>query len=693
MSKLLCTVSFATLCLSAAFSAYADDSGAPLSDASVYGQSDFERFAPSSALDMVRNIPGFSILRADDKRGLGQADGNVLINGRRVSTKSTSIYSVLDQISASNVTKITVQDASHFDIPGLTGEIANIETEVTGFSGQWSWNPVFRQHRSAWLPNGDLSISGQKGPFDFTVTLENEIRRNQARGPEFIRDADGSLKESRNESFHFNRDTPSISTRIGYNGANGSVGNFNFNFEAPDWDFTEWSDRTGENGDTGFRVFEEGAQEWEAEINADYEFDLGPGRLKLIGLYGEENDPYFNRVHFAQNGELFSGAQTYTNDETEKETIIRSEYSWTTNENQDWQISAEGALNSLDSSSRVTSQNIEEQFDFDNISKATFPDTVHIASGKVEEKRGEINFTHGRPLSSKLALQASLGVEYSEIALSGFIQQKRDFVRPKGFVNLSYALSPDLNISTRLSREAGQLDFGDFIASTDIAEGNDNANNSDLVPEQTWRLETEIAKQHGAWGSATLTLAAEEIEDIIEQVPLSATDEAPGNLDTPATRIEAIWNGTFNFDPLGIEGLKIDYTLEAFESNLKDPLTGEDRRIGDDTMTYIELDLRYDIPNTNWALSAYMETARTALAPRLDRNLRVYRDDPFIGATIEHKDFFGMKAEMSVRNLGNQDESVFKERYIDRRDSPVFETEYRTRKYDTYVQFTFSGDF
>ena len=69
----------------------------------VYVPADFARFAPRNALDMLNNVPGFSIDGGDtERRGLGQATGNVLINGQRYSGKSTNVLTELQRISAAN---------------------------------------------------------------------------------------------------------------------------------------------------------------------------------------------------------------------------------------------------------------------------------------------------------------------------------------------------------------------------------------------------------------------------------------------------------------------------------------------------------------------------------------------------------------------------------------------------------------
>ncbi len=683
MSSFKYIAGLAALCLTTPHT-FAQNTPAQQTSSSIYKLSDFIQFAPRTAKDLISNVPGFNIVEADQKRGLGQAGGNVLINGKRISTKSSSLQDILDQIPASNVIQIIVDDASYFNIPGLSGIIANIETQSTGFKTQWEWNPVFRNHRSASLSAAKMTMTGQKGPFDFNLSLENAASRNNSRGPEELRDNNGVLFERRDEYFHYDEDAPSISTFIGYESPTGNLGSLYINYEKEDWAFTEWSKRIPINDTAYLHIFTESEQETIAEINADYEFEIAGGRLKLIGLHGIEESPYFNQIHTALNDTDFENGRAYTNTDTETESILRSEYSWSVDGNKDWQISAETAFNTLESNSLEYSQAVDSP-KFEALENtATFDE--------VKEQRAELNITYGSPISSKINLQSSLGGEYSQITQTGTGESERSFFRPKGFLNLSYVPKDDLTFTTRLERQVGQLNFGDFIASRDIAEGNDNATNTDIVPEQSWKLMLEMTKQHGPYGSVTLVVSGEQVEDIVEQIPLDAFSEAPGNLDS-AQRFEAEISGTFKFEPLGINGLKLDYQAAAYDSNLKDPLTNNDRRIGGQTMSDVEFDLRYDIPNTDWAIYGNYHRVRSTFDPRLNLNVREYNDIPFTKIILEHKDIFGMQAALGVRNLGNQEESLFKEIYVDRRDGPVKRTEYRTRRYEPYVTFSLRGEF
>ena len=96
-----------------------------------YTPADFVRFAPKTALDMLGQVPGFSIRGEDTgSRGLGQASGNVLLNGERISGKSTDPVTALQAIPAANVKRIDIVDAAEVDVPGLTGQVANVIYEA-----------------------------------------------------------------------------------------------------------------------------------------------------------------------------------------------------------------------------------------------------------------------------------------------------------------------------------------------------------------------------------------------------------------------------------------------------------------------------------------------------------------------------------------------------------------------------------
>ena len=97
-------------------------------------------------------------------RGLGQATGNVLFNGERPSNKADDMYTQLSRIPAENVERIEIVDGATLDIPGLSGQVANIVYRADSFSGQFSWKPQFRAHYTDPLfTRGDVSVRGRAG--------------------------------------------------------------------------------------------------------------------------------------------------------------------------------------------------------------------------------------------------------------------------------------------------------------------------------------------------------------------------------------------------------------------------------------------------------------------------------------------------------------------------------------------------
>ena len=136
----------------------------PGEDTRIFTIADFEQFAPRTALDMVSQIPGFSAFLAaiPSQRGFGQAQENVLINGQRISSKSTSASDALARIPAENVeTHRDSSEGANLDIPGLSGQVANVDRQ-----GQWNHrhldlSPALSGKPAAGLSNG-VKYHGQR---------------------------------------------------------------------------------------------------------------------------------------------------------------------------------------------------------------------------------------------------------------------------------------------------------------------------------------------------------------------------------------------------------------------------------------------------------------------------------------------------------------------------------------------------
>ncbi len=652
----------------------------------IYDAAQFTRFAPRTALDMVRQVPGFTIDSGDSsRRGLGQADENVLINGQRVSGKDNDARTALGRISADNVLRIEIVDGATLSISGLSGQVLNLVTRQDadqGISGQFKWRPVWRDSGNNWF-DSEASISGKIGKGNFNLAFENDAFRPGAEGPEDVTDRLGNLIFQRFEEARVEGDRPTLSFHFDRTSEAGSI--FNFDVKGQIFRYRERVDtRRVQIGQSDiFELFQGGEDEWNAEVSADYEFALGGGRLKLIGLQRFENSEFEN--FFGQtftDGTLPNGSR-FDRTGFEGESILRAEYNWKTKGGTDWGISAEGAYNFLDNEGALFSLDAMGNFQ---------PIPIANANSKVEEYRGEVIGTYGRQLSSNLTLQAAVGGEYSRISQTGARGLTRSFVRPKGSLSFAWKPYPDLDFSLKIAREVGQLNFFDFIASADVVNNADNAGNPNLVPPQKWLVELEAQKQLGNWGSTTITFTAEKFSDIVDSIPITATTEARGNLDS-AERYGVALVATLLLDPIGWKGAKIDIEADARTSSLRDPLIGNFRPISNQRKYRYEASLRHDVPGSDWAWGAGAEEWRPTVDFRLDQQTLFQNQGPYVWAFIEHKDVAGLTVNFNLGNLLGRGERFTRTAFVDRRDGPIDFVEDRVREFGLIYRLTISGSF
>lgn len=666
----------------------AQDAPAPVADApassntedgrQIYEAAFFARFAPKTALDMVKQVPGFSIETADERRGLGQATQNVLINGKRISGKSNDAESALSRINATDVTRIELLDGATLDIPGLSGHVANVATSVKGVTGNFRYNPQFRARRTKpRLLNGEVSVSGSTGRLGYTLSLSDEQRRNGNAGIETVTDGRGIVTDLRPEVLFVNEGSPKVAATLKYEAPSGDIGNLNVQVQQFHSLVAEDSIRIDRRRD-----YRETEREWNYEIGGDYEFGLGGGRLKLIGLRRFEHSPFRTRVVFDfYDGRPDSG-DLFLRTADEGESIARAEYRWKGG-SADWQISAEGALNALDNRSSLAQLDAAGVFQ---------PVPLPGGNAMVKEKRGEVILSYGRPLSPSLTMQSSVGAEYSNIVQQGAGGLNRTFYRPKGFVSFAWKASPVLDISAKIEREVGQLNFFDFVASVNLAGGNANSGNPDLRPPQSWNIELEANRNLGAWGSVKTRLFAKFLSDAVAQIPIGATGEAPGNIDS-ARLIGLNWTSTFNFDPIGWKGAKVDMTAILRKSRLRDPLTNEIRQLSEDTRAELNINFRHDVPRSDWAWGVDYSRFVQAAGFRLDQRSQFIMKPGDLGVFVEHKDVFGLKVRGGIFNLLGTNERFFRTVYAGRRTDPIAFTEDRSRYYGPVFDFQISGSF
>lgn len=658
--------------------------GVPEGRGRVFEPAYFEQYAPRNALDMVSRIPGFTISGGNNDRGLGQASENVLVNGDRLSSKSDSARDQLSRIPAGDVVRIEIVDGTTLDIPGLTGQVANIVVESTGASGQFTWRTGFRPHNTqAQLYGGEISFTGSSGALDYTVSLNNENDRFGADGPVLITDASGALIERQETKFSGKFDNPTLSTNFTYTFAPNVVANLNAKY-GEDF-FSRNEPETGFRPDGRTRIREALTDEDgpEYELGADIEFPLGPGALKLIGLERYERDNYASFVidRFDEPRDPSGFRFLQTNGEGER--IGRFEYGWKMWQ-ADWQVSGEAAFNRLDRVSGLFEFTPDGRF-----VELDFP----AGTGGVTEDRYEGTLSFSKQLADNLALQTIVGTEFSKIEQTGIAANSRSFLRPKGSASLAWKVADDLDISVELRRRVGQLSFGDFLASVSLGNDNQNGGNNALVPDQSWNIDTEINKTLGPWGSIKLELRQAWFEDFIDYFPLDDGGEARGNIGS-AQRTHLELSGTLKFDPIGWTGAELEFSGIKRWMSVEDPFTGETRPFSNDLIDRIEADLRHDIPGSDWAYGSSLFSFNPAPYSRRNEVGRDWEGPTFFDIFIEHKDVFGMTANVQAANvLGARNKFTRTVFDGDRPEALILFNEVRDRRIGPIFRFSLSGNF
>jgi hypothetical protein len=651
----------------------------------MYTPQDFARFAPKTAYDMLSQVPGFTIRGADSDRGLGQASENVLINGQRIANKSGGAIDQLQRTPANQVARIEIVDAASLGIAGLVGQVANIVlAETKTGSGQFQWQPQFRPHFARpQLYRGSVSYSSKIGPVDYTLSVRDQGGYGASGGPIVITDATGKVIETRDEINHSESDTVTFQGQFVIHGPGTSEGNLSLGY-SPYWGpFHDVDVRTRIGGDTLTRITDFKNEGWLYDISGDYSFALGSGRLKLLGLHHFDHEPFDTvQVTSFASGAPDQGIEFRRNSHI-METVFRGEYSVKAGAN-DFQLSLERAFNSLNQHGSLLQLNGAGQF-----VEVPFPE----GSGHVREVRYEGIATWSRPLAKNVSLQLALGAEQSQLARVDGDVPPREFFRPKGSLTLGWLPNPLWDLSLKLRRRVGQISFYDFLAQPNLQQERENTGNPDLVPPQSWEGELEVSRNLGAWGKTRVRLYGHLIEDIVDIIPIGTDGEAVGNLPS-AHRYGVEWVSTFNLDPAGIKGAKINLTIGFEHTDVRDPLSGETRQISGNHNRWVNFAFRHDIPQSDFAYGVFANHDYFARNYYLSEVNRGWEGPVFAGVYVEDKNVFGLTVRAQAGNLLNARHRFERTVYDGRRlRDPVLYNQSTDQLIGPIFQFLVKGTF
>jgi len=590
----------------------------------------------------------------DDSRGFGQASLNILINGRRPSSKSSSARDILGRIPASNITRIDIVDGSTLDVAGLSGQVANIIAKTGALSGSWNYAARFEKGSQPQLGDGGVSFSAKRGRLEAVGSVNFGHFSFTEDGDETFFNGAGNVTQDRIEKLGFNTQRPSADLNLTFLLDNGDIANLNLSGGLRNQNtvvqetFTNLTDANL----SGRSVAENGDDRQRYEISGDYSFDVDgfgrDGRLKFIGLNRAEEFQFSNRF---VSEDLSSGQSRFlfNRDDTAKELIARAEYTFKTGKTNDWSLALETALNTLKSNT-----------DFLETEVSLVQENV-----QVEEERYQANVSRSWALDEKTNIQTSIGVEYSVLSgdVTTFIGPdflaadttedvfSESFFRPKGLIDISYNIDEAWTLRSQLERRVGQLDFGTFVSGVNFAAGTETSGGK-IVPVQVWDAELELQHQNTTGLSGTMAAFYEIIEDPIVQVLFDDDSQGPANLDSNAEVYGIQGNLTWVLDDV-LKGLRLSADGVIADSSIEDVITLENRSRSRQRLWDYEVSARWDINETPYAIEVEAEQGRRDTNFRIDE----FSNDRFIRPEFEvsviHKNLFGMQWTAKMQNILN----------------------------------------
>jgi outer membrane receptor protein involved in Fe transport len=377
------------------------------------------------------------------------------------------------------------------------------------------------------------------------------------------------------------------------------------------------------------------------------------------------------------------------------ETIGRFELNWTRWQDHVVQLNVETALNSLDNTLLQTDDT------------GAGPGIVDVpgANSRVEELRGDMLLKDTWTLGV-FELEYGLGLEVSTIEQTGDAELKRDFSFVKPQVELTYAPYQRQQTRLRVAREVSQLDFNDFVSATVLEDDDIVGGNPDLRPETTWRLELGHERRYGRESVVKVLVFNDWVSDVEDLLPLTATLEAPGNIGD-GQRFGVELESTLPLDRLGLTGAKLDLIARWQDTNVDDPVTGEDRifsarqRAGrllpldlrlDHEYAYA-IDFRQDFPALQFAWGWDIRSRAERLNFKVNE-LVIEDEGTEFNIFVETTRWFGLKAILAAQNILNIDETRDRVIYVGERGlTPVARREFRRRERGFRASFEISGSF
>jgi len=654
----------------------------------VYQPGFFDIYNPVTALDMVRQIPGFSIQNGNRARGFGSTAGNVLVDGERPNTKTTSLSEILQRIPKERVAKIELVTGAvaGLDMRGLS-RVVNVILIVGDTKNQTSWTFNLVSWPKRIIPSGEIIQSFKLFGADVSLGLQRNVRAPRNTETKGFFNANDVLFEQRSarNQMEFREWQPHIT--VARKQDNGDTINFTGKTWRWKWQRTRIEETSSFAGSSPvFERYDLASSNNNGngfEVGGDYEKKLGENKSAKLIFFQRTDSRYSNDLFevFSQNG--FNSATRILSKTANNESIVRSVFNWEQSSKNSLEASIEGAYNSLDAGLDL----------FRDTGAGFQPIIIPIANTKVNEKRSEAAISWITKPASGVTIESEVKYEISRIAQSGDASRSRLFQFIKPNVNLTWDRNSRDQIRLSVKRVVGQLNFRNFATSVDIIDDQTNVGNAELKPDSTWSINAAFERKLGKKGVFILRGNQSWISDVRDQVPINNLFDAPGNIGNGTS-----WKISAEARlPTNLLGLKDGiFTISGGlgDSSVTDPLTGQSREQSFRVDDFFNVKFRQDITKSKvaWGFDySIMSPSRSAF---LFSDRIGYSGIGRLNAFVETTKINGMTINLSLRNALNSTNSRTRRNYLGTRDLGIIKTtEFRRRLDGRTVRLTLRGTF
>lgn len=548
----------------------------------VYEARFFAQYAPRTALDIARRVPGFNLDLGDtDVRGFAAAAGNVVINGARPSSKAESLETTLSRIPAQRVSRVEVGPGDLFGADySSRSQVLNIIMSAEGGIDGNVTGSIRRLYTGKVVPDGSVSALIRRGASTVNLSAGFANVLNHEEGTDTLTNARTSAPLEFRRKFNSYHDfNPYVSGSWALERADDKAIRLNARWSPGQFDLFQRNRVTPADGPPHDDNLIQDYDNPVFELGGDVTRPLAGGAIKLVGLATRRKrdylDDYTQRNGLIENGAVQNGGFIQTQKAQRNETIGR--LTWTRQDlaGFSFEVGGEGALNTLN--------NTTEFFIIQPDGSRT-KENLPIESAKVKETRGEAFVNVGKSLNSSLRVDAGLRYEFSHLTVSGDATADRRLKFLKPSVTVDWKPGDNWHTQFSVKRTVAQLDFFDFVTTAEISADRINAGNENLEPQRAWEFRATADHPLFGEGLAKLELGFDLISKLQDRVLVEDPEthqffDAPGNLGTGKHAFARLTLDA----PLGRywKGLRVKFTGTVRRTRVEDPISHEMRNFSD----------------------------------------------------------------------------------------------------------------